>query len=515
MSKEAILGLFVMIVFGVFFYFTINMGSFFLNRSFDTYTIYFRGVGTLDEGAPVKQAGYDVGEVAEISPITIYSPTQEHYVVVKVKVSEDAIISKDSIASIQTQGMMGEKYIEIGYGSGEKAIPVTQENDPPPTKIHGQGPQELDRVIQSATELSDQVKETLESFNTIFGDKELQRNIIHLIANLEIFSENLNRMIGGQQERLDRIMSNVEIASAHLNSLMATAELFVEEGRGLLADNRQQIKETIVFARKTFDNASALSEEMRQNVGGDIKDMSAQLKSFSVNLNDSIKRANNLIAKLDNTVNKNTPHIDQTFSNIREVSEKAKSASTRIDEILKQFQEGEGLAHQLIYDTEFAHDTKSTVKETSKMVSGLSGLPERFSIVTELRYFDDQPRFDSDDNQIRADLGIEYKMSDDLYVFAGGNNLGSSNDLEAQVGYRLGAFSLHGGIIESEVGAGVDWQLFDRFLIGIQGLGFTHKDKERLDAFSEIRIWDGLSLVGGVQDITDEQYPNIGIKMRF
>ena len=93
--------------------------------------------------------------------------------------------------------------------------------------------------------------------------------------------------------------------------------------------------------------------------------------------------------------------------------------------------------------------------------------------------------------------------------------MGASTELEAQLGFRWEQLIFHGGMIESEIGLGVDWQIWDRFLIGIEGIGLTDNNEERLDAYSEFLLWEHLSLVGGIQDLTDEMFPNVGVKWRF
>jgi len=222
-----------------------------------------------------------------------------------------------------------------------------------------------------------------------------------------------------------------------------------------------------------------------------------------------------LITHLESLTEESRPEIQETITNIKDFSAQAKSASERIDSMLNQIQTGEGLVSQLIYDKELSESTKSAIHQTSKVMNNVSTIGDRLSFEVDARYYPDRPRFNDRDNNARVDLGIAYDFSDRVYAFLGGNNIGTSNELEAQLGYHLGPFTFHGGVIESELGLGLDWQPFDRLLFGLEGVGLTDNDKERLDAYSEIRIWNQMYLVGGVQDVTDEQFPNLGMKMRF
>ena len=75
----------------------------------------FENVGDLKEGAPVSMSGVNIGRVARIA----YDSRQYKAV---VEVSIDSGYDKipdDSDASIQTQGLLGGKYIAITPGGSE------------------------------------------------------------------------------------------------------------------------------------------------------------------------------------------------------------------------------------------------------------------------------------------------------------------------------------------------------------------------------------------------------------
>ena len=497
MTKEAKLGLFVLLVLAVFLFFTINMGALFFKRGERVFHIYFDNIGTLDVGAPVKQAGYDVGEVHAISLQTIAEPTPTTYIVVQVRVSDDALISVDSRASLQTLGMMGEKYIEITFGKGN---PATRE-----TRLVGEGPYEIDRVIKNAVDLSNEVMVTVQSLNKIFADPELPKNINHLIANLEQVSLNLNLVIGGHQENITILVQNSVAASEHLRSMIATAELFITDLQNLTHRNAGRIDQTL-------DNVAAISQDARDNLMADIKTTTAQLKEFTRKLDDSVESANRMMVRLESLVDRQTPEVERAITNIGDISDNARQTSVRINEMLNQ---REGLVHDLFYDPELAQAAKETIIQASGVVKSINTIPNRLTFNAEFSYFTENPRFDPDDNAFRADLGLQFDLNDDFYLYAGGNNLGTANQLEAQLGYHWGPLTLHGGMIESELGAGVDWQIMDRLMFGVEGVGLSDRHKERLDAYTQYRLWEQMYLFGGAQDITDDVFPNAGIRVRF
>ena len=76
----------------------------------DTYAVhgYFSSVSGLKNGARVEMAGVEIGSVADIR-----IDTERLVARVVLNISNAIEISEDSIASIKTSGIIGEKYIAI------------------------------------------------------------------------------------------------------------------------------------------------------------------------------------------------------------------------------------------------------------------------------------------------------------------------------------------------------------------------------------------------------------------
>ncbi|MBN2329197.1 MAG: MCE family protein [Candidatus Omnitrophica bacterium] len=500
MNKEIKLGVFVLAVFGVFLFFTINMGGGLFSGHKRIYPVFFKNTGLLEKGAPVKQAGLNVGEVTNIALETVMEPTPTFYIKVDVSVNDNAHIAYDSEATIQTMGMMGEQYIEITFGHLEEA--------PEGARINGKGPQQLDRVMALASEAVVEIQKMVGSLNIIFADEKFQNNITDLIANLEQFSQEMNNLLGGENNRLKTILENTQTATANLNSLIASSELFVSDARSLINENRPHIKDTL-------ESTSVIAKTLREELPDKLEIISGQLTSLSDELKKSAANANQLMVKFDSILDENRPDIREAMNQIKEFSVNAKTASDRVNHLIQRIDEGDGLAGRLINDPELSESVEHTISYASDVLGHVSDLGSRFDFEVDSRYFPDRPRFDSDDNNARVDLGVRYRMSDEMFLYLGGNSLGTANDFEGQLGYILGPVTFHGGIIESEFGLGLDWQIFDRWMIGLEGVGLTDEDHERLDAYTEFLLWKKIYLVGGVQDVTDDQYPNLGLKVRF
>ena len=111
-------GLFVLLGFAALFFLTTQLpgsGLSFGQEAGYRVTARFENVGDLKVGSPVSMAGVRVGEVESIR----FDPNDYRAVVQLHIAQEFNQIPEDSDASIQTQGLLGGKYVGIGPGGSD------------------------------------------------------------------------------------------------------------------------------------------------------------------------------------------------------------------------------------------------------------------------------------------------------------------------------------------------------------------------------------------------------------
>lgn len=117
-SLEIGTGLFVLLGFAALFFLTTQLPGSGLAVGGDggyRVTARFDNVGDLKSGSPVSMAGVNIGRVEQIQ----FDPTDYRAVVtLRIQPQFDRI-PDDSDASIQTQGLLGGKYVGIGPGGSE------------------------------------------------------------------------------------------------------------------------------------------------------------------------------------------------------------------------------------------------------------------------------------------------------------------------------------------------------------------------------------------------------------
>lgn len=114
-TVEIVVGLFLIAGFAAFAFLAIQVSG--LNPTAtqgDTYTLVarFNNVAGLNQGARVTVAGVQVGRVAAIrlDPLSVRAE-------VEMQINDRIdYLTDDSIAAIQTSGILGEKYIAISVG---------------------------------------------------------------------------------------------------------------------------------------------------------------------------------------------------------------------------------------------------------------------------------------------------------------------------------------------------------------------------------------------------------------
>src|ERR1700691_1081217 len=118
MSRVARLGAFIIatlaiLVAGIFI---IGDRQFLFSNTYRLKTQFSTVVG-LDEGAEVRVGGVHSGSVRKIG--LPKSPTDKITVLMDVQRSTHDIIKQDSVAAIQTEGLLGNEYVSISFGSAQ------------------------------------------------------------------------------------------------------------------------------------------------------------------------------------------------------------------------------------------------------------------------------------------------------------------------------------------------------------------------------------------------------------
>ncbi|MGD9826667.1 outer membrane lipid asymmetry maintenance protein MlaD [Desulfobacter sp.] len=114
-NKELYVGVFVLIGLLCAGYLTVVLGNvrLFSPKGYTLYA-YFTSVSGLKTGASIEMAGVEIGNVSDI----LLDKTRLE-AKVAFRINPGIQLSEDSIASVKTAGIIGEKYISISPGGSD------------------------------------------------------------------------------------------------------------------------------------------------------------------------------------------------------------------------------------------------------------------------------------------------------------------------------------------------------------------------------------------------------------
>jgi phospholipid/cholesterol/gamma-HCH transport system substrate-binding protein len=113
-SSETVVGVFVVVGLLCIGYMTVKLGNVgILGDNAYVLKARFNKVTGLRVGNAVSMLGLEIGQV------TGFSIDQEQQVaIVEMKIDKDIKVYDDAIASIKTEGLIGDKFVEIDVGGG-------------------------------------------------------------------------------------------------------------------------------------------------------------------------------------------------------------------------------------------------------------------------------------------------------------------------------------------------------------------------------------------------------------
>lgn len=114
-NLELVVGLFMVAGFLCFVYLSLQLGEFSVFAGDRSYTVSaeFDSISGLKVGAILEIAGVNVGR---ISSVALGKNDRAH---VEMQINKGVKVSEDAIASVRTQGIIGDKYIQISQGGSE------------------------------------------------------------------------------------------------------------------------------------------------------------------------------------------------------------------------------------------------------------------------------------------------------------------------------------------------------------------------------------------------------------
>lgn len=187
-------GLLVIVAVASLLVLTYKVSKFSFRQSGYELKVAFINSSGIEQNAPVRLSGVEVGKVKEIK--LIYDQTGTH-VLLTLWLIEGAKVRQDSQAFVTTLGLMGEKYVELTVGSSDSPfLPPNSTiigHEPfDTTKFIEQGEQiakNLDEAITAIRKLTSGVNEVVIVHREDLG--QMLNNLVDTSENMKAFSEDI------------------------------------------------------------------------------------------------------------------------------------------------------------------------------------------------------------------------------------------------------------------------------------------------------------------------------------
>jgi phospholipid/cholesterol/gamma-HCH transport system substrate-binding protein len=233
-------------------------------------------VAGLTIGAPVRVDGVDVGNVEKISiavPKAGQPPSKDRNIEIDLRIQKsfEDYIRTDSAATLITEGLLGNRYVDIDRGYVGRVL----QND---EEIPGRQDKGLKEVVERSADLMDSLSSITKQASAVLTDVRNGRGSLGKFMVDETAYNHLNSSLGS----LDSMMSDIRAGKGTLGKLVSDDEMYnrVDSVAGRVdnvleaVQNQQGTLGKLVYdsgihesAKKLIDNSNALIGDVRDGKG--------------------------------------------------------------------------------------------------------------------------------------------------------------------------------------------------------------------------------------------------------
>lgn len=183
---ELKVGVFILIGVAILFIIVFSIGDINISKTGYRVKVLFNFASGIGPSAPVRLAGVGIGQVQGIHIIHDQKDNKTK-AEITAWVNDGVKIEEDAVVTINTLGLLGEKYLEIQPGT--PGSPVVSPNG----TLTGKDPVPMEKITENLAALSDSVKAIVEKIKSGEGTigKLLYDDAIY--NNLEAFTADIKK----------------------------------------------------------------------------------------------------------------------------------------------------------------------------------------------------------------------------------------------------------------------------------------------------------------------------------
>jgi phospholipid/cholesterol/gamma-HCH transport system substrate-binding protein len=300
-----------------------NFGSWLAEKN--RYTVLFQDAGLLPEGAQVSYAGYPVGQVTAIRVRSAEDRARQHPaypVALTLTLRATAPLTEDARIEMKTNGMIGDRYIDIVPGTGARLATGS-------ILLGAAGG--LDGLLTSTSDLPDGLDALLNGLQTLLTDTSRPNSIPstlasvnHLLAELQ---PRLSRLTESGDRFLHQLEKEVTSTTGAAQHTLHTIDATITENRSGLQRVLKELNTTLVDVRHTTETTRDLLASSKGDLVALLQSVQQLVDGLQGNMGTLLARVDKLLADADEVVLQNDRNIYTTVENLRDMTDNLEATS--------------------------------------------------------------------------------------------------------------------------------------------------------------------------------------------
>ena len=301
-ARYTLVGLFVLIFSIAMVAFVLWLARYNVNKQdLKEFRLYVKkSVSGLKPKSIVYYKGLDVGRVSQIQ----INPTNLEEIEIILTLSKPSLVKTDTFAKIESQGVTGNKVIELAGGTQTSKMLQPNSNGIyiiPIKKTF------LDNLTDSATNITDKADIFLTKLNMLLNEKNIEgvetlvNNANNSSKNFDALAHNINNLIS---QDIKKSLSHIDQLSSSINQLIS-----------------KDIKSSLSHIDDLSNNVNHLSQNINILIQNDVKAILKEFKETTKsaqNIDEVMIEFENTLLKLNQTIDNVNLNGGNMIFNIRE-----------------------------------------------------------------------------------------------------------------------------------------------------------------------------------------------------
>lgn len=262
-------------------------------------------------------------------------------------------------------------------------------------------------------------------------------------------------------------------------------------------------EETRTDFRETIDNMASLSAEMedffqanKQEVRKTLRNSTQAFQKLDQSLEKASQDIQEMAGLIKEMAEENRESLKTNLSRMKKLMEEAEKSLGLLQGALRKIEEKEGTLGKMIHQPELYQKAEAAVDDLKQTVHSFSNLSWEVGVRGD---------YMAGSGALRSTLSLKMFPSENHYLMT---QIIRDPWLDrflysAQAGARWGPLSPRFGIMESKIGVGVDWFVWEnRLKLSLEGFDFNREPRPRLRLWASYAPSPGLRMIMGIEDFT-------------